>query len=180
MSERQVIVVDCETSGLNPLKHAVLEVAWYNMETNEGDVFVPPIDVPDMLANADLDALRINDYVGRISLLGQEDRWSELLHQLKGNTLAGSNPAFDASFMMRVFSNIYYIEDEPWHHRKLDISSYAAGITGTKLNELEGLSTIAQKLNVKNEAPHTAWGDVMTTVRCLRILQDMNCDNFTE
>lgn len=176
MAERQIIVVDVETSGLDPAKHVTVEVAWWNLSTDDRGAFVPIHDVPNTLATADIQALQVNRYVDRLATAEQDEKHiaaQQLWDTLSGNTLAGSNPAFDAAFLTRMFtkSKRSYRAHAPWHHRLLDLSSYAAGVLGMPLSALPGLSTVCAELGIEHRDAHTAAGDVAATVACFRRLR---------
>lgn len=180
MTARHLVVVDVETSGLDPARHSVVEVAWWNLTTDARGHFIPPHDPSTVLAEAEIEALRVNRYVDRIP--GEQQDWKneELarLHEqfydwgdndVLRHTLAGANPAFDAAFLAVLFGNLEYHDGRrPWHHRLWDLSAYAAGVLG--LDELPGLARVCELLDV---APpdHTAEGDVTATGLCLRALQ---------
>lgn len=178
---RQIIVVDVETSGLDPKIHVVVEVAWRNLVTDESGLFVPSHNPEVVLLRAEPKALELNGYHERIAGRPQDTNGTatKRLHEaLKGNTLAGSNPAFDAKFLRREF-NLWCLRRgpaEPWHHRMLDVSAYAAGVLGIDPTELPGLSTVCERLGVKNKAPHAAMGDVAATAECFRRLIAMNVE----
>ncbi|GJF06563.1 hypothetical protein [Pseudonocardia sp. D17] len=191
MIARQIVVVDIETNGLNFERHRAVEVAWWNLTTDARGRFIPPHSVSDVLAAAELQALRINRYIDRIAGHGQDVNGHELgrLHgQFLGydqddideggfpaeiaHTLAGSNPAFDAQFLAKLFAAADGpdTDPEPWHHRLWDLSAYAAGVLG--LDELPGLARVCELLDV--EGPdHTAEGDVTATGRCFLQLQQI-------
>lgn len=177
MSERDVIVVDVETTGLDPSRHGVIEVAWVSLDTGQRGQFVPPHRPNDVLLEADIRALQVNRYIDRIADAPQDttgDAASALLAMLDGNTLAGSNPRFDAAFLQKMLTEGYLpdYEFEPtWHHRLLDLSAYAAGVLDLSLGNLPGLSEVCDLLGVVNDAPHTALGDAMATAECFRILR---------
>lgn len=186
MIGRQVIVVDTETSGLDPARHTTLEVAWWNLTTDERGLFIPPHNVSTVLAGADIEALRVNRYIDRIP--GQpQDLDDTELHRLWSqftdydeddvtddgraaetrHVLAGANPAFDAAFLSNLFAGLARVA--PWHHRLLDLSAYAAGVLGLDVDELPGLRTVCALLNVE-PGDHTAEGDVTATGLCFRAL----------
>ncbi len=182
MSDRQIVVVDVETNGLNPDRHIVVEVGWWNLMTEECGTFVPPHAWRDAVTGADLDALRVNRYLDRLA--GDErdttgKAANELWHQLDGNTLAGANPAFDAAFLRNMFAEAYDLDDHgfdgppQWHHRLLDLSAYAAGVLNIPVTELPGLSTVCARLGIDHPRAHTADGDVYATVRCFQELFDL-------
>jgi DNA polymerase III subunit epsilon len=179
--DRQIVVVDVETTGLDPDRHLVVEVAWWNLTTEARGSFVPPHSWRDAVTEADLEALRVNRYFDRLAEAEQDTNGKaagELWDQLDGNTLAGSNPAFDAAFLRAMFSDAYDLDDHGideaprWHHRLLDLSAYAAGVLGLPPEALPGLSTVCELLGVTNPAPHTADGDVIATALCFQGLFD--------
>jgi DNA polymerase-3 subunit epsilon len=172
-AERQIIVVDTETTGLDPAVHAVVEVAWWNLSTDERGEFVPIHSPNEVLASADIEALLVNRYVDRLALAQQDDEGVEhrrLFEQLQGNTLAGSNPAFDDAFL-RTMKPRYA---PGWHYRLLDLSAYAAGVMHLSPAELPGLHAVCELLDVVNPAPHTALGDVIATGTCFNALRAFN------
>ncbi|WP_435582880.1 3'-5' exonuclease [Amycolatopsis thermoflava] len=184
---RQIVVVDVETTGLDPDRHIVVEVGWVNLATGAQGLFVPPHSTPDALANADLQALRMNRYIDRLADLPRDrngDAAYTLAQQLEGNTLAGSNPAFDASFLTQMYVTQYSVdldwEAPAWHHRLLDLSAYAAGVLAINPGELPGLHAVCERLGVTNDEPHTALGDARATAECFRRLSPMFTAHLTE
>lgn len=178
---RQIIVVDVETNGLDPSRHTTVEVAWWNLSTGDRGAFVPPHDISATLATADIQALQVNRYVDRLATAEQDDEGpfaAQLLWEaLSGSTLAGSNPAFDARFLAKMFTKGYkpyraFYDGTPWHHRLLDLSAYAAGVLGLPPSVLPGLSTVCKHLDVALVGAHTAAGDVTATGECFRKLFD--------
>lgn len=176
-TQRQIVVVDTETNGLDPARHVAVEVAWINLTTGDSGVFVPRHNVSEVLAAADNQALQINRYVDRLALAKQDANGNDayqFAEQLHGNTLAGSNPTFDAAFLTEMYRRYDDEVDGPgqpgWHHRLLDLSAYAAGVLGISPAELPGLSTVCDLLGVENVAPHTALEDAIATAECFRRL----------
>jgi DNA polymerase III epsilon subunit-like protein len=171
VTERQIIVVDVETTGLDPSKHVVVEVSWCYLAAHGCRTFIPKHDVSKALGGAEVIALQINRYLDRIAGVQQDDYYAEtdaLFAALEGNTLAGSNPAFDAAFLKTIAdpSRGHGL----WHHRLLDLAPYAAGVLHLPPTELPGLNTVCELLDVVNAAPHTAWGDAFATQQCFNIL----------
>lgn len=185
---RQLIVVDVETTGLNPGLHLPIEVAAVNVDTGEFLHFVPMVP-PGTFDNADGEALATNRYYERRLYKRRPELWDatdrdycKLWKMLAGNTLAGSNPAFDAGMITAGFAatrrhfNAMPFRPNPWHHRLADLAAYAGPALHLAPNELVGLADICDRLGVRNEDPHTALGDARATAECFRILTDHYAD----
>jgi DNA polymerase-3 subunit epsilon len=178
VTARQVIVVDVETSGLDVDRHSTVEVAWWHLGTGQRGCFIPPHNVSKVLYEADIEALQINRYIDRIAAAPQDmtgEAGCELSELLHDNTLAATNPTFDDGFLTKMFrdyDNREFCGMPRWHHRRLDLSAYAAGVLGIPPTELPGLSDVCALLGVTNPAPHTAEGDVTATGNCFLRLFD--------
>lgn len=169
--ERHVVVVDVETTGFDPDYHACVEVGWWDLNTGERGHFIPQHDVAEVLGRANVKALQINRYIDRIADQPQDETGTEvqrLANALDGNTLAGSNPAFDAGFLRTVFKHYEdrsLIDTAPrWHHRMWDLAPYAAGVLG--MDYLPGLAAVCDQLYIEAQPDHTAEGDVTATGDC--------------
>ena len=182
MSRRHTVVVDVETNGLDLERHQAIEVAWWNLDTDQRGCFVPAHNISEVLGTADVRALQVNRYIDRIPGSVYTQKWIDVLDVMVGNlmgddgegaTLAGSNPRFDAAMLSKLIlrtndDHDTALDHEPWHHRLFDLSAYAAGVLG--LDYLPGLAATCELLGV--EAPdHTADGDVTATGLCFRELQ---------
>lgn len=169
MSARQLIVVDLETTGLNHTIHKILEVAAINTATDEVIAFVPYIS-PQDLGMADPYAMQINRYYERgawrnaLTVDASHDQYQRLAEMLRGNTLAGSNPRFDADFLNQQGRNFF--DPQPWHHRLADLSAYAAGALGIAPHEAPGLADICERLGVDPGVAHSALDDAKATAEC--------------
>lgn len=120
----RLVYLDTETTGLDPLVHEVVEVAW---AVNHGPISV--LLLPHTLANADERALELNGYWKRgldesLGATWHRESRRSLISTLVGATLVGSNPAFDSAFLRRALGFA------PWNHRLLDLGAYAAAVYG--------------------------------------------------
>ena len=127
-----LIVVDVETSGLDPLTHDVLEVAAIDLATGEELHFAPTPTRPDWLTAADPEALQVNRYYERGIYAHQVDvettgrRWATVAKMLEGNILAGANPWFDAAFVDAALR--HWGITPARRHQLRDLATYASGI----------------------------------------------------
>jgi len=149
--------IDTETTGLDARIHQPYEVAW----AFEGDDPVKSMLLPHDLNLADSQALKIGRYFEREmhSKSSPVDAPKWLANMLRGKTLVGSNPAFDAAMLTRV------IGAPVWHHRLIDVSNVAMAVFD--LDRPQGLAETAAACRAHGyeipEPDHTAEGDVRTT-----------------
>ncbi|WP_182357760.1 3'-5' exonuclease [Tomitella gaofuii] len=180
MSDRPVIVVDVETTGLDPAKHTVVELAAVDLDTGDHMVIVPALRKED-LAAASPRAWTVNRYFERrvyeqaMGKSALNDALCELFGWLDGATLAGASPAFDAAFLAKLFEDRCDAGVPTWHHRLADLSALTAGALRTDPLRLPGLWECCELWGVENAAPHTALGDAQATAECLRMLR-AHCD----
>lgn len=169
-----LIVVDVETSGTNPRRHDVLEVAAVDLTTNEELHFVPTPTMADWLGRAHPAALRVNRYFERgvysdvVDLETSRKRWEALGTMLDGNILAGANPWFDAAFIDAAMK--YHEVECRRSYRLRDLATYAAGILGNDPAAPTSLSALLAQLDVTNEGSHSALGDARATAEAFRRL----------
>lgn len=165
----KVIVLDTETTGLNPDLHEVFEIAW---SVDFGPV--QSVIVQHSLLHADPAALRINRYHERGLSPASADPYSlnveeDLRNVLRGATLLGANPDFDRGMLRARWRGL-----APWHHRALDVESQAALLFGWE--RPKGLMDVVLALRAEGyeipEPDHTAAGDVATTIAVYRALRE--------
>jgi DNA polymerase III epsilon subunit-like protein len=160
-----LIYLDTETTGLDPERHEIWELAY---AVDDG-----PIESGVMfhsLRHADPKALAMNGYWDRVEG-AKPNGWAQLevgaRDALNGATLVGANPAFDAAFLRARWGVA------PWRYRMLDIESYAMPLLGW--DEPRGLKDIAARLLASGVSlpDHTAYGDVKCLRECHKALQLM-------
>jgi hypothetical protein len=152
--------VDTETTGLDPRIHQPYEVCYWR----EDRVAPRTLHLPHTLDLADSAALRIGGYHDRdfSPFPDRSAKFSaagELVKALRGVTLVGSNPAFDAA-MLRQF-----IGTEVWHYRLINVAEGAMWVFGW--DRPKGLADVVDVLRESGyeipEPDHTAEGDVRAT-----------------
>lgn len=153
-----LVFLDTETTGLDPDRHSVWEVAW---AVDDG-----PINagiVVHRLDTADPEALVINRYHDRVqSSYGHGaqalDTESALRAALVDATIVGANPAFDTAFLRARWGVA------PWHYRMIDVETYAMPVLS--YDRPQGMKRITADLRAAGyeipEPDHTAAGDVAT------------------
>ena len=163
-----LIFIDTETTGLDPARHKVWEIAYARVE---GAVMCSQVDPYETWTHEDPLALSLNRYHSRRRPrydMGFESDLpafesdlpaafeGELIKALQGNTLVAANPAFDAAFLKARWGYA------PWHYRMLDIESFAMPILG--FDRPQGMATIVRTLTKRGyKVPipdHTAAADV--------------------
>lgn len=174
MTERSLIIVDLESTGLEPGVHQILEVAAINTVTDEVLHFAPYIS-PQFLGDADGYAMQVNRYYERgvwknmLNASASSEGYSRLREMLIGNTFGGCNPAFDSQFLLALPG----WGTAPWHYRLADLSAYAAGALGIPAHELPGLNDICERLGVDPGTAHSALDDAKATAECFKRLTTM-------
>lgn len=169
--EHPTVVIDTETTGIDPRKDILVEVAWWRLDIDECGVFVPPHDVSLVLEHGTPRALEINHYKERLVTAPQDIGNVELTRLAKAldrNTWLGAKPAFDVGFLTPVFEAAGFTTPF-WFHGLWDICAYAAGVL--RLRHIPSLLEICELLKLP-PGDHTAKGDVVAIGRCMKALMD--------
>ena len=149
--------IDTETTGLDPRIHQPYEVCIWRDDWQAPNTY----GLPHTLEYADPAALGIGRYWDRGCeyRIGDHTTARVIAHHLRGVTLVGSNPAFDAAMLTRV------IGTPVWRHRTIDIGTVAMVKLG--LDFPIGLREVFERLVDRGhdipEPDHTAEGDVRAT-----------------
>ena len=121
-----VVFIDCETTGLDPDRHEIWELAL--IVDGEEHVWVMDVD----LSKADPGALRVSRYYERLWYSERKTLAStpfevaaQVCYLTANRTLVGINPAFDAAFLTRFLRRHGYVP--AWHYHVIDVKAVAAG-----------------------------------------------------
>jgi len=181
---RDLAFIDCETSGLDPEKHEILELAIVRVDPKtieQKDVyhkyFVPVRDVSPKIR-------AINGY--------DEERWRECNAEgiqpkhldrirtiLTGATPAGQNPSFDLGFLKQAFN--IYSSCTQWpemDYHVLDIASLAWPLFVSGLTEGVGLRHTRKYFGLTGEQ-HRALSDVLDTIEVYKRLGEIYVNTLT-
>lgn len=139
-----MIVVDIETSGLDPTKHGILSIGAVDFNNPDNFFYAEP----RLGLNKEIDpiALKINGFVGEDVKNNDKKSLNDVLHEfnvwltsVRNVTFAGQNPSFDAGFLKQAFEeNGFYW---PFGHRYMDLHSTAMSTylsKGFKIPEKSG------------------------------------------
>ncbi len=98
--QKKIIFLDTETTGLDPKKHEIIDIAMIILTADERIVYNTKIK-PSRIIDADIKALEVNGYT--------DDKWSkapdmaECIHEIHKHLMdayiIGYNPQFDVGFL---------------------------------------------------------------------------------
>ncbi len=167
--------IDTETTGLDPRIHQPYEVCYWREDVDE------PVTValPHSLEHADFKALAIGGYFDR----NFDPWWSDpardqrnMLRDLLGVTLVGSNPAFDAAMLTHI------VGTPVWHHRLINVAEGGMWVFGW--DRPRGLADVATACRERGydipKPDHTAEGDVRTTRAVYEALRAIRANRGAE
>lgn len=186
-----LIFLDTETTGLNPKKHRIIEIAFRIFDTAgmqwitsyESIVFQPA----EIWAEADPKSLAINGYTWEMALAGKPEHViageiSEILAQVRLREKEGAficqNPSFDRIFFTQLISAELQ-QDYGWPYHWMDLASmywafrmfedksfarvcYEADLSKDKIAIYLGLQP--------EETPHRATNGVTHLIECYKKL----------
>lgn len=161
--DRELFFVDLETTGLDPWKDEIVELAYAKERGPIKTVYFGVTEVPEFIDNLIGFTKR-----GLADKPFNSDDIFEFLEVTEGHTMVAANPSFDKSFL----------EAEKWFtfgYRMLDIESYATGRLG--LTYVPSMADIYNLLNEREyflpKPDHTAAGDVNCMRHAYHILKWM-------
>jgi DNA polymerase III subunit epsilon len=162
---QDLLFVDTETTGLDPTKHELLEVAAIRCSP-DGKTIIKTYEAklkPLHLETAEPKALQVNNY--------KPEEWTDekctkpelvvdALQQMAGNTvLVGQNVSFDEGFLSPLFTRLGM--KPPWGYHKVDTVALAWPLFC--YTEMPGLSLekLCTFLGVTDMPKHRALADAM-------------------
>lgn len=186
----QAIFLDTETTGLDPLVHRMLEIAFKVVDIPSGTeiltyqaIVKQPFEVWE---RRDKSSIEINGFNWEKVLLGKDEsvirqeiiKIFEDLNIVRGSTIyICQNPAFDRSFFSQLI-DMQTQEQKQWPYHWLDFASMFWALQVKACRESGGncpndlalsKNAIAQRYNLPVEAnPHTALNGVDHLLLCYR------------
>lgn len=173
LRERPLIFLDTETTGLNPEKHEIIELAMIRVEPSGERYTYHWYIKPEHIETADEIALRVNKYHERIELWEKEGvtfaSIAPILQDVvRDGVFAGHNVGFDLDFLSATFKKNNINAKLPYH--KVDTVTLAyAHLAPLGLEKLS-LDTIRDFFGWSREGNHTAMQDVRDTMKLYNTL----------
>jgi DNA polymerase III epsilon subunit-like protein len=160
------VAVDIETTGLDPLRHGVCEIALVGSDGADTSMFLPITGI-----EIDEVAMEMNRYRERSDVLSVCNPGfvaASMESWIKPDTMVVCSPSFfDIGFLQAWYSRIG--RDVPWRHRNvIDLKSYACGKWGT-LAPLKN-EFIGHVLGIEDTSDHTALADARWTAEMFKAL----------
>lgn len=164
---RNVVVIDCETGGLNPLVHAILQVALIGPDGKE-----LTIDVRDVEGEVTARALEVNKIDLKkhmrtaVGLITACDLIDEFLEQnFEGDVwVGGHHVAFDIGFVRRLYRLADRLCPMDTYKSICTKSLLFAELANGRITSREmGLGAACKLYDIKLEGAHTALGDARAT-----------------
>lgn len=175
MRKHNFAFIDIETTGLNLLKHEIIEIGC--VLTTPGLEIIEEFEIkikPEKISNADPVALKVNHYneADWESAYKLEDAIKILLEKVKDCIMVGHNVVFDAEFLEYTFNKLQV--ENTLHYHKLDTISLA----WAKLNkepdfEHYSLRELCLRFDIKNEHAHRALSDARATFLLYKKLMEL-------
>lgn len=177
----QFYVVDCETTGLDEIKHEPIEISIYRLSDGEQKTwFLRPIT----LEFIDVGALKTHGYSledirglnkeGREKFLAADKQIIDIENWLNDDNcpannrvMVGQNIDFDKKMLQKLWEKCNSYDTFPFSERlRMDTMQIEIFMDYCKGQLAEGysLNALSKKYGVKNEKAHTASEDVKTTL----------------
>lgn len=175
MKKHNFAFIDIETTGLNLIKHEIIEIGCVltNAELEVIEEFELKIK-PENIEVADPVALKINHY--------NPDNWQAaqslaesmkiLSLKVKDCIMVGQNVAFDSGFLEYAFAQTGI--SNTMHYHKLDTISLAwAKLHSRPDIEHFSLRELCKHFEIKNDQAHTGLGDARATFALYKKLMEL-------
>ena len=180
MKIHNLAFIDTETTGLDPERHEIIELAVIIAKQVEREGKGPKIEIieqcewkikPKHIERADETALRINGYneVDWMFAVDREKAMEEFAKKTQSCMFVSHNLVFDYAFVMKAFEETGV--DNRMHYAKLDTISIAfARLYDAPLADKFSLGALCTLLKVENSKAHTALADTRALVEVYKKL----------
>ena len=170
LKKSPIAILDTETTGLDPEKHEIIEIAIMRIDDGKREIWHTKIS-PQSVDSASPKALSINGYndFEWINAPTMKEALPKIKKQLRGCVLVGHNLDFDLAFLKKAYTD--HSARGMGFHYKIDTMALAyEHLAGIGLNSLS-LKSVCTFLGVSNEGEHTAEADV---ARCYEVFSKLS------
>lgn len=171
--DRNLVFVDCETTGLDNSQHEIIEMAAIVYDPRQ-DKIIKTWEckaAPRNIETANPIALDINGY--NKDPESYKDNIEDIIfefHKILGDDIIiGQNIQFDIGFIEKYYKE-FSIDKGIHRHRKLELSSIVWPIAGYSDIENLSLNTLCTFFGVSNEGAHRALVDCERTLEVYKCL----------
>jgi len=175
MRKHNLAFIDIETTGLNVLRHEILEIGC--VITDHKLKILKEFEMkikPEFIENADPIALKVNHY--------NEKEWSDappldralraFSVKVKNCIMVGQNVAFDSGFLEYNFAKLKMTNT--LHYHRLDTISIAWAKLHQNIEfEHFSLREMCKYFGIQNERPHSALSDARATYELYKKLMNL-------
>lgn len=175
MRAHNLAFIDIETTGLNLIRHEIIEIGCV--------ITSPDLEVleefeikikPERIEEADPTSLKINQYNEKewMSALPLEEAMAVFSAKVKNCIMVGQNVAFDSGFLEYAYAKVGI--PNPMHYHKLDTIAIAwAKFHREKDVEHFSLREMCIRFGIKNERAHRALSDARATYELYKKLMEL-------
>ncbi|OGI75849.1 hypothetical protein A3C67_02130 [Candidatus Nomurabacteria bacterium RIFCSPHIGHO2_02_FULL_42_19] len=175
MRKQNLAFIDIETTGLNVLKHEIIEVGCV-LATPDLEI-IEEFELkikPERIEDADPTSLKINHYDPSAWVFAYTltQAMKILAKKVKDHVMVGQNVAFDSGFLEHAFAKTNIING--MHYHKLDTISIAwAKLHRSPDLEHFSLREMCVRFGIKNEHAHSALSDARATYLLYKKLMEL-------
>lgn len=180
MKIHNLAFIDTETTGTDPNKHEIIELAVIVVKQTQRDGKGPKIEIveecewkikPEHIENAEEAALRVNGYneVDWMFAVDRKKAMEEFSKKTQSCTFVSHNLVFDYAFVTKAFEETGV--ENRMHYAKLDTISIAfARLYDAPTADKFSLRALCELLKVENSKAHTALADTKALVEVYKKL----------
>jgi len=175
MKKHNFVFLDIETTGLNVVKHEIIEIGC--VVTTPKLKVIEEFEIkikPEYIENADPISLKVNhyDFMAWQGASSLQDAMKMLSKKVQDCTLVGQNVAFDSGFLEYAFIKTGI--KNPMHYHKLDTISMAwAKLHKNKKVTNFSLRELCLFFGIKNDKAHTGLSDARATFKLYKKLMEL-------
>ena len=178
MKSHYLAFIDTETTGTDPERHEIIELAVIIAKQTEQPGRGPKLEIieecewkikPERIDQAEEQALRVNGYneVDWMFALDLKSAMDQFSKKTQSCIFVSHNLVFDYAFVMRAFDKTGV--ENLMHYGKLDTISIAfARLYDAPQASRFSLRALCELLKVENSKAHTALADTRALVTCYR------------